>query len=591
MSQGAASFTIQLNSATSEKRTGEHYVRQLDPPITIPYLARPRAMLEGLSFSNSFSNVDSTFDNNKVRLAWYGHTVGTGAESAWRNMELTVDTGYYDIASLEAALARKLKAASTGTPTYSYDKQTETLGSNLWDTMDTYCSANAQYNLDDVAGRDRADSIIEFNARVAIVSGATESTENTPQPDVFSHLPDGRLLIPVEKSTLELWRGEKFTQPPEWLIGSTLHFAKFTGYTTSAMASNGGFQTGRKIIAIHKMPANTSLKYLNSSNTEETLHLSEEYAIELDNSAPDAQTKTSVLVSKLTVDGGHPDLAIGSSVTFEFTPTGADDAQFRGYGAKGLADPSLDADSGWGSTILPGELETVVKTETTKANSVVVGSGALATVPQYERYVRPFNFGVDGGTNKLSYFAGWPGVYICKGSTLFTGMLGFSDDQLADDEPTPAQMAVQNPFAASGGLHVAAPSVRTLFQSVSEIQVTRVRALQFNCPSLVPATYGPDGKLSAAQMCSVPVLVGQNQIQTFQASYDNSTPCDLHGANINEIEFYLTDQAGKLINLQKSTFQATIRVFYPDPIHPHVGEADAEKDPLIGLRDYAFRTS
>jgi len=162
---------------------------------------------------------------------------------------------------------------------------------------------------------------------------------------------------------------------------------------------------------------------------------------------------------------------------------------------------------------------------------------------------------------------------------------------VADDQPTLAQMAVQNPFAASGGLHVAAPSVRTLFQSVSEIQVTRVRALQFNCPSLVPATYGPDGKLSAAQMCSVPVLVGQNQIQTFQASYDNSTPCDLHGANINEIEFYLTDQAGKLINLQKSTFQATIRVFYPDPIHPHVGEADAEKDPLIGLRDYAFRTS
>ena len=65
MSQGAASFTIQLNSATAEKRTGEHYVRQLDPPITIPYLAKPRAMLEGLSFSNSFSNVDSNFENNK----------------------------------------------------------------------------------------------------------------------------------------------------------------------------------------------------------------------------------------------------------------------------------------------------------------------------------------------------------------------------------------------------------------------------------------------------------------------------------------------------------------------------------------------
>ena len=32
-------------------------------------------------------------------------------------------------------------------------------------------------------------------------------------------------------------------------------------------------------------------------------------------------------------------------------------------------------------------------------------------------------------------------------------------------------------------------------------------------------------------------------------------------------------------------------VLSSDPIHPNVGEADAEKDPTIGLRDYAFRTS
>ena len=49
-------------------------------------------------------------------------------------------------------------------------------------------------------------------------------------------------------------------------------------------------------VTIHKMPANTSLKYLNASNTEETLHLSEEYAIEIGNTAPNAQTRTSVLI-------------------------------------------------------------------------------------------------------------------------------------------------------------------------------------------------------------------------------------------------------------------------------------------------------
>ena len=59
MSQVAASHIIQLNSATAQKRTNEHYVMALEPTISVPYLAKPRAQLEGLSFSNSFTNVDA----------------------------------------------------------------------------------------------------------------------------------------------------------------------------------------------------------------------------------------------------------------------------------------------------------------------------------------------------------------------------------------------------------------------------------------------------------------------------------------------------------------------------------------------------
>jgi len=129
-----------------------------------------------------------------------------------------------------------------------------------------------------------------------------------------------------------------------------------------------------------------------------------------------------------------------------------------------------------------------------------------------------------------------------------------------------------------------------MLQSKNEIKVTRVRALCLNCPTLVPASYGTDGKLSLAQMSSmVPVVVGQNEIQTFQAQYDNSVPCDIHGVSVDEIEFYLTDQDGNSINLQKSTFQATLRLFYDDPIHPKIGEAGAEMDSTIGLRDILFR--
>eukprot|EP01046_Picozoa_sp_COSAG06_P026306 COSAG06_NODE_2258_length_7221_cov_12.506599_6_plen_72_part_00 len=52
---------------------------------------------------------------------------------------------------------------------------------------------------------------------------------------------------------------------------------------------------------------------------------------------------------------------------------------------------------------------------------------------------------------------------------------------------------------------------------------------------------------------------------------------------------YLTDQSGSAINLQNSTFQATLRIYYPDPIHPRIGEAGAELDDTVGLKDVTFR--
>ena len=45
MAQGAANFTIQLNSSTAVKGIAEHYVMPLEPPIAVPYLAKPRAQL------------------------------------------------------------------------------------------------------------------------------------------------------------------------------------------------------------------------------------------------------------------------------------------------------------------------------------------------------------------------------------------------------------------------------------------------------------------------------------------------------------------------------------------------------------------
>jgi hypothetical protein len=165
---------IQLNSATAEKSTGEHYVMALQPAISIPYLAKPRAQLEGLSFSNSFTNVDAaSLDNTTVKLVYYESTPGTGADSAYKTLDLTIDGGYYNltdgIGSLEAALAKKLEEAAT-TTSYSYEKHTETLGSSLWDTMNVYAGASPGYNENDPS----TANTVFFDSPATIVTAAFE---------------------------------------------------------------------------------------------------------------------------------------------------------------------------------------------------------------------------------------------------------------------------------------------------------------------------------------------------------------------------------------------------------------------------------
>ena len=88
---------------------------------------------------------------------------------------------------------------------------------------------------------------------------------------------------------------------------------------------------------------------------------------------------------------------------------------------------------------------------------------------------------------------------------------------------------------------------------------------------------------------SVPVLVGPSEVQSYQASHDTSVPCELHGSSVSAIEFYITDQSGSKIDMQGSSFQATLQLFYADPIQPAIGTAGAEMDESVGLRDVLFR--
>ena len=69
MSARAQTFTLQLTSSAADPVGHGHYSKTLVPGIKVPYLAKPFAALEGIAFSNSFTNVDAAlYDNNKVVL-------------------------------------------------------------------------------------------------------------------------------------------------------------------------------------------------------------------------------------------------------------------------------------------------------------------------------------------------------------------------------------------------------------------------------------------------------------------------------------------------------------------------------------------
>lgn len=584
MSQGAKSHTIQIDSATAEKVNDEHYKLSLSPSIDVPYLAKPRAQLESLAFTNSFGNLDGTdLKNNILKLGWYSHAVGDATPPKWQTTDVTLDSGQYDIAMLEQSIAKKIKSLS----------HTPTFGTDLWTTMDTYCSANAGYNASDPS----TGNVVTFQTMGVIVTGNGAWADAVDDQSLGA----GKMILPIRleqtpagtetnETSLNLYRENVdgsplyIDQPPNWLIGSTLTSAISVPFdnpaSTDAKAAMH-LTTGDTIIAVHKLKSGSKIK--DKSNKDFALHA--DWGIELHHAAAASPVTTTVYIN------GNDHITVDAT----FTPPGAGNANFRGYAVRGLAQPSLKPSSGWGSALDVHEIEAIANATGTIANNTAIGTVDTLTenVPQSQRYMKPVSFDADVATNKLRAYFAWPGVYVLKGSTLFTHMLGYSDDDLMrnpiDLAPSGTEIAKQNPFANATSLTVAAPKDRKMIESSSEVHIQRVRSIIFNCPSLIPPSYGPDGHLSLAQMASVPVLVGASQVQSYQASHDDSVPCQLHGSCVSSIEFFITDQSGTKIDMQGSSFQATLRLFYPDPIHPQIGTADAEMDDAVGLRDVMFR--
>ena len=108
-------------------------------------------------------------------------------------------------------------------------------------------------------------------------------------------------------------------------------------------------------------------------------------------------------------------------------------------------------------------------------------------------------------------------------------------------------------------------------------------------PLLALTSYLPDGSLGGNQLASVPVEVAANQMQSWQAGYDMSVAAMIHGQEIDQIEFYCTNQDQEIQDLQGTSFSATVKIDWSDPIHLRAGEYGAERDPAVGAYDVEFR--
>ena len=142
MSSRAQTFTLQLSSSAADPVGQGHFSKTLVPPIKVPYLARPFAALEGIAFSNSFTNVDAAlYGNNKVVLQWNKNQADAIQKVAPYEVELIIPDGHYTVESLELEIARQ--AFKTASTTYIDGWQAKHPGQlSLWRFMGSMLGAH-----------------------------------------------------------------------------------------------------------------------------------------------------------------------------------------------------------------------------------------------------------------------------------------------------------------------------------------------------------------------------------------------------------------------------------------------------------------
>jgi hypothetical protein len=140
MAAAAASITLQLNSRTATPTSEGSYRLDLEPPISVPYLATPRAQLTDMAFVNTGLNVSSKFGNNLVEIQLaYIESDATGGKNQTvasltkgKDYTIRIPDGHYDIPGLETEISAQIYALA-GTDIGDIVRITPT--TSLWQDM------------------------------------------------------------------------------------------------------------------------------------------------------------------------------------------------------------------------------------------------------------------------------------------------------------------------------------------------------------------------------------------------------------------------------------------------------------------------
>ena len=208
-----------------------------------------------------------------------------------------------------------------------------------------------------------------------------------------------------------------------------------------------------------------------------------------------------------------------------------------------------------------------------------------------DRYVKPVTLRANPQTNRLEVIILGPGEFR-TGSTLATKVLGFDESQLATDTNhwqtiLHSERNIAGALTFDRGWDGKTTSTSTFQQAVRDKQkpqrLDSSRVINFHLPGLVKGSYDRNGNKGNGRVATVPITVPPGAVEQWQVSTPLYMPCDVAGAYINSIVWFITNEEGDTIDLQGGRMSATVIVQWPavaeGPVPP--SSLAARTDPNI----------